>query len=912
VSLVRHRTRLTLTKLEDRLAPSGVPLQWQVRGSGGGGALFSPQFNPANPNDIYVASDMSQVFHTTNAGASWQTVDFRQLQGGHEARVQFTEDPNIRYSIDYSNVNGIDLVRPSKSIDGGQTWQPTAVDPTDGGAYYLFADPTNHNRVVVTDYTSLYFSSNGGQTWALRYTTSNSGAGLLVGGAFWDGQNIYFGTNAGLLVSSNGGTSFAVANVGGLPTGHVLLSFAGAKSGTTTRFLAVTLSSADVYAGIAGYDNGGGAGVVTLDWGAASWTVRNLGATSAWPFYAGMSLTDINTMYVAGGSSASSPGVYKSVNGGSTWTSVLNTANNQNVATGWSGAGGDRDWSYGEFALGFAVSASDASKLIITDLGFAHSSLDGGATWQALYVPAADRNPAGANTPKGRAYHDTGLDNTTSWAVGWADATHVFISNSDVRGQLSLDGGQTFGYGYTGHTRNSMYRTVTHANGIMYGAAGSVHDLYQSTTLQDTRIDGGSGAVLFSTDKGVTWQTLHDFNDVVSWAAVDPNNPNRLYASVVNSTAGGIYVTNNLNAGAASTWTKLTNPPRTEGHPLDIVVLSDGMLVVSFSGRRNSAGAFTASSGVFVSTDGGTTWLDRSDAGMRYWTWDVVVDPFDATQNTWYAGVFSGWGGPPNDLGGLYKSTNRGVSWTRIVTLDGVTSLTFNPSDQNEGYMTTETRGLWFSGNMRTATPTFAAAASYPFRQPERVFFNPHNPSEIWVTSFGGGVRVGTTAVAPQVSAFSVNDGSLQRSMVTSLTVTFSSQVTLDQGAFTLVPQGGGTPVALSFTTAVNNSQTVATITFGGSLADGRYVLTTVASQVRDLASSIAMTADRQDSLYRFFGDVNGDSAVNGLDLAEFRTAFGTSSGGPNYRAYLDVNGDGAVNGLDLAEFRTRFGTTLP
>jgi hypothetical protein len=51
---------------------------------------------------------------------------------------------------------------------------------------------------------------------------------------------------------------------------------------------------------------------------------------------------------------------------------------------------------------------------------------------------------------------------------------------------------------------------------------------------------------------------------------------------------------------------------------------------------------------------------------------------------------------------------------------------------------------------------------------------------------------------------------------------------------------------------------------------------------------------------------------VNGLDLAEFRTAFGSSLSNPNYAAELDANGDGAVNGLDLAEFRTRFGTSLP
>ena len=32
---------------------------------------------------------------------------------------------------------------------------------------------------------------------------------------------------------------------------------------------------------------------------------------------------------------------------------------------------------------------------------------------------------------------------------------------------------------------------------------------------------------------------------------------------------------------------------------------------------------------------------------MYYWTKDIVIDPNDASQNTWYAGVFSGWGGTP-------------------------------------------------------------------------------------------------------------------------------------------------------------------------------------------------------------------------------------------------------------------------
>jgi hypothetical protein len=68
---------------------------------------------------------------------------------------------------------------------------------------------------------------------------------------------------------------------------------------------------------------------------------------------------------------------------------------------------------------------------------------------------------------------------------------------------------------------------------------------------------------------------------------------------------------------------------------------------------------------------------------------------------------------------------------------------------------------------------------------------------------------------------------------------------------------------------------------------------------------------DKTSTLFRYYGDVNGDRTVNGLDLGEFRSAFGTSTGNPNYMPYLDQNGDGAVNGLDLAVFRTHFGTTL-
>ena len=69
---------------------------------------------------------------------------------------------------------------------------------------------------------------------------------------------------------------------------------------------------------------------------------------------------------------------------------------------------------------------------------------------------------------------------------------------------------------------------------------------------------------------------------------------------------------------------------------------------------------------------------------------------------------------------------------------------------------------------------------------------------------------------------------------------------------------------------------------------------------------------DNVSTLFRLYGDVNGDKAVNGFDLTAFRNAFGSTSADAAYVSFLDFNGDGAINGADLTQFRTRFGVTLP
>jgi hypothetical protein len=201
--------------------------------------------------------------------------------------------------------------------------------------------------------------------------------------------------------------------------------------------------------------------------------------------------------------------------------------------------------------------------------------------------------------------------------------------------------------------------------------------------------------------------------------------------------------------------------------------------------------------------------------------------------------------------------------------------------------------------------------------------------------TFGASTDIGAFEFQGQAATV-VNDGTVQRSRVTSLTVTFAGQVTFSGtvgAAFTLTRNSDNAVIGFTATSSIVNGVTQVTLngftgtaTDFGSLADGRYTLTALSSQITIGGSALDGDGNGTPGgnytytdapaqgigLFRFFGDVNGDQVVNGLDLGLFRNAFGTSAGDPNYLSYLDFNGDGVINGFDLGQFRTRFGTSLP
>jgi hypothetical protein len=188
---------------------------------------------------------------------------------------------------------------------------------------------------------------------------------------------------------------------------------------------------------------------------------------------------------------------------------------------------------------------------------------------------------------------------------------------------------------------------------------------------------------------------------------------------------------------------------------------------------------------------------------------------------------------------------------------------------------------------------------------------------------------VSTAATAPPTVAVQINDGSAQRSMVTSMKVTFSQAVVLGGNPFTLTRTGPGSPagnvtVAIDLSQSTAN-QTIAVLTFTGpytngkSLMDGRYDLTISAANVVGLGGQLdgngngtggdnytAVGAPGSGlNLFRLFGDANGDGTVAANDFLQFRLAYGIAN------ATFDADGDGTVTAADFLQFRLRFGNVI-
>jgi autotransporter-associated beta strand protein len=314
-----------------------------------------------------------------------------------------------------------------------------------------------------------------------------------------------------------------------------------------------------------------------------------------------------------------------------------------------------------------------------------------------------------------------------------------------------------------------------------------------------------------------------------------------------------------------------------------------------------------------VSTNGGASFSDISAATNPSLTFTTA---FSQNGNLFRA-VFSNSAGSVNTTAATLTVIGKPtvVSFTLDVPRDTLRPLTLQGSDPANRPLTFIVTAPPQHGTLTGTAPnlTYTPAAGYV--GPDSLQYKANNGI---LDSNPGNIFINVSAAGGAVQSVTIDNGTAQRSMVRSLTVTFSGSVNFAgaaANAFQLARTGGGNVTLAVDLSGSTVTQTIARLTFSGSLTeganslvDGDYTLTVVSGQINGGLPG----GDQVTALHRLFGDVNGDKTVNITDLTAFRNSFGATTSDANYQPFLDLNGDGVINLTDLTQFRNRFGVILP
>lgn len=768
--------------------------------------MFAPAYSPHDANTLFLAVDMSEALRTTDGGASWTTLPSDQLQARQGTEVQFTATPGVLFSQDARRTaTEATLVRPVKSTDNGDTWLPFANWPAALRAQSVHSNPLRSDTFLVCTGSQLRFYRSSALDGTFSVAHTFAGSQGRVAGVFWQSgaqEECWVATNEGLLYSSNGGQSFSASVAP--PTANQMASFAGGCDPLTgqIRFHAITTTT--TLTGLAtpqSYTSGTNR-IWRLDWGAQAW-VEVTGALTGneHPTLVVMARNNADIAYVATNRTNSYPNncaVWRITAPGPDWTNIFLTAANANIATGWASfnnraTSGSRQLesaiSYAA-PCGLAVHPTQADRLVFCDNAVIHQCVNASGTaptWQQIYCVADNPGHApGELFPSGQSYLSNGLEATVWLQLDWVGGSTILAACLDVKAPISSDNGQRWGFPYDHSTlAGGDINSVTHdpLTGRRYAAAANTVSAYDYLGCDDAHTDLASSPSspahgVYYQDPGETlWHPLKtDFGVAAGQRGASPMwltfdaAARKLYVSILSSDPAkdGIYV---LDL-ASSAWSKLPAPTRNGAavqHPFNVCVLPGGALVATYCAHQVgdasispptlTNGAYKPTSGVFLLPAGAAAWIDRTRTEMRYFTRDLCVDPHDPSGQTWFACVWntdSNMVSPadatatPSGWGGLYRTTDAGQNWTRIFSGDATfsasaTSCTIHPEAalKDELLLTTRFGGLWITQDAHAAMPSFSRVASYRFRAPVRVYYDPANHDKIWVTSNGNGLLEG-------------------------------------------------------------------------------------------------------------------------------------------------------------------------
>ena len=482
----------------------------------------------------------------------------------------------------------------------------------------------------------------------------------------YDSDIVYVGTrDAGVYKTIDGGISWKPARNG--------LTYFPIRT-----LIADPQNNGTLYAGT-DYD-----GIYKTTDAGASWTKQSDDIDSTFIVYAlVMDPADTSTLFagLAGGVALVIGNVFKSTDGGATWTCMDNGIPRYRENS-----------SYTNGILSLALDPTNSSIVYAgTQYDGVFMSSDGGANWTAInngvpetgeYLQSID---ALAVNP-----HDHGL-----YAIieGLGNGYHLFDTDDESWCKIS---------------------TTT------YPCSGS-HIHYDPTDASIVHVSGGlSGQHIMSMDGGVTWNTklAHPDSGTISEISYHASQPATIYAASdvgLSIHVGGVY--KSLDSG--DTWT-LVNDGITAAN-VNCVAVAPTTSCVVFTGSDTGA--------IFHTTDGGETWQSNFH-DFNSTIDDIKIDPSDSSR-IYVASA------------GLHLSTDQGETFTEIcsmrnaqvIAVNPITSMVFVGCGLGEGIFKSSDDSNWTQ--VTTGFPVFGGSTC-PI---ESLVVDPATPSTLWAgTLYGGGI----------------------------------------------------------------------------------------------------------------------------------------------------------------------------
>ncbi len=164
----------------------------------------------------------------------------------------------------------------------------------------------------------------------------------------------------------------------------------------------------------------------------------------------------------------------------------------------------------------------------------------------------------------------------------------------------------------------------------------------------------------------------------ISDLEIDPGNPSVWYLT---AGSGGLWKT--INRG--NTWTPLFDDHPAYSHGAVVVDPTDSDVVWLGTGENSNTRSASYGDGVYKSTDAGETWtrvgLERSEHIQT-----ILIDPRDS--NVVYVAAQGPLWASGGDRG-LYKTTDGGATWDRVLHVSedtGITDVAFHPGNPDVLY----------------------------------------------------------------------------------------------------------------------------------------------------------------------------------------------------------------------------------